>query len=922
LSCEHHVDPLGIGELCPRLSWQLPVTRRGVRQTAYELLVASSRELLERDEADVWQPGRVEGDDNVLVPYAGPPLASRARCHWKVRVWDEHDEPSDWSEPAWWEMTLLDPGDWTAQWIGVPRPPLERQLHRPAPLLRHEFRVDGPVARARLYASGLGLYRVTLNSGAFLSSDARPFAPGWTDYHRRVQFQTYDVTGALRDGDNAIGVALGEGWYAGLVGNVHERAFWGQDWKAIAQLEIDYADGRREVVCTDDAWRHSFGPIVVSDLLEGEIYDARAEQPGWDEPGFAADGWQPVERAEPPRGALVPERGRPTRRLQELAPVARTAPTQTMFVYDFGQNMAGRVRLKVQGKAGTEIMIRHGELLAPDGTVYTQNLRQAFATDRYVLKGDGVEVWEPWFTVHGFRYIEVWGHPDHDPPADAFTAIVIGAELDHAGSFHCSNEDLNALHECIVWTHRSNSIEVPTDDPSRHERNGWLGDAAVFARSASYVTKSAPFFEKYLVDVRDAINSLGAFPHFAPTTWPEETETRGWLEGEVVRPLFVHESSGSPGWGNGGVSLPWELYVMTGDLRMVQEHYDAMVRWVELLVERNPDLIWRNLVGNDYGDWLSVPLSAEHKPEPRVRSVYSTSPKRALSTAFLYRDATLVARFAKVLGRDDDAERFQALAERIGDAYRTAFVDDEGRIEGGTQTLYAQALWYGLVPQAMREQTAAHLEEAIHAADDHVSTGILGLVNLLPTLAACGRTELAYTLLLQEDIPGWIWMLRNGATTIWERWDNIKADGSLQDVQMNSFNQSPLGCVGQWLYETIAGISPDPDAPGFRRFHVRPQPGGGITSASATHVSPHGEIRCAWERDGDRFALDLVVPAGTVATLRLPAASGDQVHEGSTAADVAEGVRALGRDERAAEYEVAPGSYRFVVHANGTPNDN
>jgi alpha-L-rhamnosidase len=919
LTCEHHVDPLGIGDMRPRLSWQLPVTHRGVRQVAYELLVASSRELLDRDEGDLWSPGRVAGEDNVLVAYDGLALVSRQRCHWKVRAWDERDVRSGWSEPAWWEMGLLGSGDWKARWIGIPRPPLERDDFRPGPLLRREFSVDGEVACARLYASGLGLYRASLNGGTFDSGADRPFAPGWTDYDHRVQFQTYDVTSALHVGANALGVALGEGWYAGHVGNADARGYWGSELKALVQLEIEYADGRRQLVCSDESWHGALGPLVVSDLMTGEEYDARAERPEWDCAGEASDDWEPVRVLDPPRGRLVAQRGRPTRRLRELAPVARTAPLPFFFVYDFGQCIGGRVRLKLEGPAGTEIMIRHGERLNADGTVYTGNLMWAFATDRYILKGDGVEVWEPSFTIHSFRYIEVWGHPLTDPPDDTVTAVAIGSDLDPAGTFRCSNEQLNKLHEAIVWTYRSNSVEVPTDNPNRPERLGWLGDAAAFAPTALLIAHAAPLYTKWLDDVRDGISSRGEYPNFAPTvSWPERSDsdadglkTPG--AGAEAAALDAGDPPGAPGWGDAGVLIPWLVYEATGDPRLLADHYDAMARWADLIADENPDLIRRNMVGNDYGDWLSFPQADGEGRSPLLKSAYSTSPRPVLATAWFFRVADILARAANVLGRAADAQRFATLAAAIGEAYRRELLDDEGRIEGGTQTTYAQALSFGLVEGELRERVGDRLEDAVHLAGDRISTGIQGTGHLLPMLAATGRVELAYTLLLNDDVPSWLWMLRNDATTIWERWDGVQADGSLQDIAMNSFNQPTLGSVGAWLYEGIAGIARDPEGPGYRRFVVHPRPGGGLTSAAASHASPHGEIRSAWELDGDRFALEIDVPAGTTATVRLPAGQQDDVREGATAAEAADGVRLLERGEREAAYEVRAGTYRFTV---------
>ncbi|MFJ6797130.1 family 78 glycoside hydrolase catalytic domain [Streptomyces sp. NPDC091268] len=707
----------------------------------------------------------------------------------------------------------------------------------PAFQLRREFRLPAKqIARARLYATALGLYEAHLN-GRRVGADE--LAPGWTDYRRRVQYQTYDVTGLLHRGAaNTLGFHLADGWYAGTIASFG-RGHYGERPSLLAQLEVTFTDGSAERVVSDQAWRAAAGPLVSADLIGGEDYDARRETDGWTRPGFDDSGWQPVLSAAattPP--AIVAQVDAPVRVAGELPArqVAEVAPG--VFVFDLGQNMVGSVRLKVSGAAGTVVRLRHAEALNPDGTLHTANLRSARATDTYTLKGGSMEVYEPRFTFHGFRYVEVTGYPGV-PPLDAVTGRVMHTSAPFTMDFETDVPMLNQLHSNITWGQRGNFLSVPTDTPARDERLGWSGDIGVFAPTAAYVMGSARFLTKWLRDLYDAQRADGAFPDVAPQI--------GML------------GAGTAGWGDAGVTVPWALYQAYGDTRVLEEAWEPAKRWLDYL-HRHSDGYLRPATG--YGDWLNL---------------RDETPKDVLATAHFAHSAHLVAHMARALG--DDPAPYEELTAAVRGAFRAAYVSqDGGRIKGDTQTAYVLGLSMDLLPERERGRAADRLVELIEAREGHLSTGFLGTPQLLGALTAAGRTDVAYRLLLQESFPGWGYQIAHGATTMWEHWDSVREDGSFKDAGMNSFNHYAYGAVGAWMYANIAGIAPA--APGFRRLLIRPRPSGAVTGASARFDSLYGPVTTRWKAGSGGFTLHLGLPVGTSAEVWVPARAAADVHAG------------------------------------------
>jgi alpha-L-rhamnosidase len=894
LRCEYRVDPLGIGERKPRLSWVLESEVRGQTQSAYRVLVAGNERDLEAEENLHWDSGRVESSRSVGIEYEGEALRSGSRCVWKVRTWDGAGNPSPDSEPAVFELGLLERADWEGAWIslgeGPPQalePPSGDEYDDlgnglgPSPNLRKEFRLEKPVRRARLYATARGVYEPYVN-GERVGEDE--LAPGWTDYRERIQYQTYDVTDLLAQGANVLGAILGDGWYAGFVGfdSKHRGAHYGSRPHLLAQLYVEYEDGATQTVASDGTWKSSTGPILYSDFLAGESYDARGEMDGWSGPGFDDSEWYHVGVEEAGMIPLVAQPDEGVRVTGEVAARSVTQPESGVYVFDMGQNMVGRVRLKVEGEAGTEVTLRHAEALNPDGTIYTENLRFARATDRYVLRGAGEEVYEPRFTFHGFRYVEVTGYPG-EPPLEAITGRVVHSATPPTGSFECSSPMVNKLQSNIVWGQRGNFLSIPTDCPQRDERLGWMGDAQVFVRTAAFNMDVAAFFEKWMIDVEDIQSPEGAFPDVAP------------LFGDRSEAFL---QKGSPAWGDAGVIVPWTIYKTYDDTRIVERHYGAMTRWMEYLREANPDLLRTNKLGNNYGDWLS----------PKG----DFTPKELLATAYWAYDARLMAEMAAIIGRREDAKGYEDLFEGIRNAFNEAYVAPDGRLEGDTQTCYVLALHMDLLPDELRPAAAGHLVAAIEREDWHLSTGFAGVGYLCPVLTETGHSEVAYRLLGNETFPSWGYTIKNGATTIWERWDGWTEEKGFQSPNMNSFNHYSLGSVGEWLYRHVAGIALDPRAAGYGRIVIRPRPGGDLTHARAEYDSVRGKIVSAWTIEGDRFDLEVSIPPNTTATVHVPAANGAEVTEGGGPAGEAEGVEPLREDGEETVLTVGSGRYRFT----------
>ncbi|MHC4086597.1 MAG: family 78 glycoside hydrolase catalytic domain [Planctomycetota bacterium] len=738
----------------------------------------------------------------------------------------------------------------------------------PPPYLRRSFSVDKPIERATVYASALGLYELHIN-GHRVGEDY--FTPGWTDYTKRVYYQTYDVTNILEPGDNAIGAILADGWYAGYLGFGRKREHYGSEPRLFVQLEVEYADGSRQTVVTDKSWKASYGPHLEADFLMGEIYDARRQMTGWNRPGFDDVAWKPVAVGTELKPLVQSYPGVTVRETQQIKPVKITEPEKGAYVFDMGQNFAGWVRLKVTGKAGTKVVLRFVEMLNPDGTIYTTNLREARCTDTYILSGKGEEVWQPGFTFHGFRYVEITGYPGK-PSLDAITGIVLHSDTPPTGTFECSNPMVNQLQRNIVWGQRGNFIEIPTDCPQRDERLGWTGDAQIFVRTATYNMDVGAFFTKWLVDLEDAQTKEGAFPDVAPHK--------------------VAMGSGVAAWGDAGVICPWTIYKVYDDKRVVEKHYESMKKWIAYLKKNSKDLL-RPAYG--YGDWVSVG---------------SNTPKDVIATAYFAYSTNLVAKTAAVLGKDEDAKKYEALFQQIREAFNKAYVSDDGRIKGDTQTCYAMGIYFDLLAVDKRELAAKHLVEAVRKKNWHLSTGFVGLSYLLPALSQTGNLDVAYRLLNNETFPSWGYSIKNGATTIWERWDGWTEDKGFQDPGMNSFNHYAFGSVGRWMFGVVAGINTD--GPGYKRIIIDPEPGGGFSYAKASYESIHGMIKSFWEIKDSKFTLNVTIPANTTATVYVPTVKPESVAETGIPAAMSEGVKFLQMEAGKAVYEVGSGDYVFT----------
>lgn len=790
-------------------------------------------------------------------------------------------------ESAAWSKAFLVDGD-TASHAGT------RPEAGPAPRLRREFTVEGPVRRARLWASALGAYQLRLN-GRVVGDQVLP--PEWTDYHRRVQYQAYDVTALIQPGPNTLAATLGDAWYAGRLGmsdgliGVLRRVYGTKPW-LLARLHLELEDGRQIVVPTDARWKATTdGPIRSSDLLEGEVVDARREVPGWDRAGFEAGDWEAVEARDieacPAR--LVAQPSEPIRIVAELEPVSLTEPKPGVFVFDLGQNIAGRCRIRLRGAAGNTVTLRHAEMINDDGTIYVANLRGAPQVDRYTLRGDAAgETFEPLFTQHGFRYVELTGLVER-PASDALTGVVFNSAAPEVGAFECSNPTLNQLWRNILWTQRANLMSSPTDCPQRDERLGWMGDIQAFAQTAVFSMDMAGFFTKWVPDIRDAQARDGRFPDFAPHPYGPDMRF-----------------SGAPAWADAGVIVPWRCYVNYADRRMLEGHFDSATRWIEFVRAANPDLIWRHQRGNDYNDWLNGDWVRKEGWPSKGGSV----PNELFATAFFAHSTDLVSRMARVLGRDAEAARYRQLFETIRGAFQRAFVQADGRMQGDTQAGYALALHFDLLPADLRTSATRHLTENIARYGGHLSTGIQSTHRTLLELSELGHHDLAWQLVTNQTFPSWGYMIENGATTIWERWDGYVKGRGFQDAGMNSFNHWAFGAVGEWMIRHILGFQPDEAHPGWERFRIRPRPGGGVTWARGQYDSPRGRIASDWKReDGTgEFILTVTVPPNATAEVFLPTADRRRIR---VATDPLTGVRWLRSQGAESVFEVASGSYRF-----------
>ncbi|HZX02123.1 family 78 glycoside hydrolase catalytic domain [Kribbella sp.] len=742
----------------------------------------------------------------------------------------------------------------TDLWLpGPPLPVFRRTVTIPA---------DKKIARARMYAAAEGVYELSLNGRKVGDQE---LAPGWTDYRQRIQSQTYDVTRQLRPGQNVLGAELSNGWYAGNLAMFGPQKY-GSETALTAQLRVTYTDGTTDVIGTDQSWQTAPGAVRTADLLNGESYDAR----------HTPTEWTPVMLRPSVTSRLVPQADQPVRVTQELAAKAIASPTPGKYLYDLGQNMVGVARLRLTGQPGQTVTVRYGEVLNPDGTLYTDNLRSAKATDHYTFATDRPETYRPRFTFHGFRYVELSGLPSA-PPASAITGVVMGTDAAHTTSFRTNSALVNQLHSNVVWGQRGNFLSIPTDTPARDERMGWTGDINVFARTAVYNLDSQAFLSKWLQDLRDGQAADGSYPSVAPTV-----------------PNSFDGGLGNAGWADAGVNVPWTLWQAYGDTTVIQAHYTSMARYVDYLASHSPGLIRG---GGAYGDWLNL-------DDP--------TPGDLIGTAFLAKGARQLSQMAAAIGQTADAAKYRKLYDDVRAAWIARFVAADGKVGSDSQTGYILGFTNDLIPADLVQAAGDHFADTILRRGTHLSTGFLGVDGLLPVLTKVGRSDLAYKLLQNTSYPSWGYEIGLGATTVWERWNSINPDGTFNDIGMNSFNHYAYGAVGEWMYRTLAGVSAA--EPGYHRVLIAPTPGDGVTSSDFGLDTPYGKVTSKWSTTpGGGLRLDVTVPANATATVRLPATSPSLVTESGRPLPQAPYVSAVSGDGSTVSMTIASGTYHFLA---------
>jgi alpha-L-rhamnosidase len=832
---EHHREPLGIGESRPRLSWRTETDAPDWTQHAYRI------ETTDADGTVLTDTGRVVSADSVLVAWPGPALGSRRRVGVRVQVWGEGAEPSDWSPVTHAETGLLTRTDWTARPVTPDREPTDSPL--PAALLRRAFALGEPVASARLHITAYGVYEAEIN-GRRVGDHV--LAPGWTSYRHRLRYQTFDVTDLLRSGDNAIGALLGEGWYTGRLGfGGGRRNVYGDRRALLAQLEVTHPDGTVTTIGTDETWSATTGPVLRSELYDGEAYDARLARPGWSEPGHDTVGWSPVTELPAPEAELVAPTGPPVRRTQTVAPVEVITTPSGRTVLDFGQNLVGRLRVRLSGPAGHTVTLRHAEVLE-NGELGVRPLRAARATDTYTLAGQGVETYEPHFTFHGFRYAELGDWPGELDP-NAVEAVVLHTDMARTGWFESSHELVDRLHENVVQGMRGNFLDIPTDCPQRDERLGWTGDIQVFAPTASFLY--------------DCSGMLGG--------WLRDLSAEQLARADGVPPLVVPDILGDAFgsaphavWADVAVLLPWTLYRRFGDLELLRAQYPSMRAWMERaarLTEEGGGL-WRQ--DFQLGDWLDPAAPPDDPGAARTDG-------DLVANAYIARSADVLAETARLLGEKDDAVRYEQLARSVRAAFAEEFVTPGGLMASDAQTAYALALCFALLPTQRQQRGAARrLAHIVRRAGFRIATGFAGTPLICDALCAAGEPQVAYRMLLETGCPSWLYPVTMGATTVWERWDSMLPDGSINPGEMTSFNHYALGAVADWLHRTVAGL--EAAEPGWRRLRIAPVPGGDLTFARAAHETPYGRAEARWRIEEDTLVVEARVPPNTRADVRLP----------------------------------------------------
>ena len=873
LKCEFRDNPLGIENANPELSWILHSEKRGQMQSAYRILVASSEENLKRNIGDLWDSHKVISGQSVHILYKGRKLSSGLHCFWKVRVWDKEDKKSDWSEQASWEMGLLNPEDWKAKWITY--------KCRSAPLFRKEFRITKSLKDARVYISGLGYYELRIN-GSRIGDHV--LDPAQTDYEKRTFYVVYDVTENLSIGENTVGVILGNGWYNQSAVN-HGKYGWDDviygKPRLIFQMLINFSDGTEMMITSDETWKGSDGPILFNNVYAGEVYDARLEKEGWDASGFDDSNWDKVIISESPGGKLVSQQIPPIKRMQNIHPVALNNPGQGIYVFDMGQNFAGWVKLNLKAPPGTEIKLRFAESLHKNGMinpastgVYATNLVQ---TDRYICHGRGAETWEPRFTYHGFRYVEMTGYSGR-PGLENLDGVSVHTSVSKTGEFVCSDSMINKLHRTALWTEMSNLHGIPTDCPHR-ERCGWLGDAFLTSDMTIYNFNMPLFWSKFIDDIETSRD--GGIPH-------------------NISP--GKRSGGSdPDWGAAFIQLPWNLFLYYGDKSAINKHYAGMTVFMDYLQK----IADNNIIYAGIGSLFSP---------GRIRP--AETPIEYTSTLLYYFCADAMSRMAKVTGKENDSQRYSDITQNIKSSFNRRFYDESEKTYGG-QEKNTLALAFGLVPANDEASVARNLvNDIVNKQHYLVSSGVFGTRYLYEILGKYGYGETVREIFNQTGYPGYAYLFSQGATTFWEHWGELKFEDNVKPGEDRSKNHPFQGGFDAWLYNVLAGMIPDPENPGFKHIILKPHIINTLDFAKAQYNSIYGMIKSEWQNAGNELRWLISVPANTTATAYIPALNTDLISESGVPAIESEGLTFLRMENGSAVFDIGSGKYEFVIKRN------
>lgn len=844
---DYELSLSGVDRL-PVIGWEIESNRKNVKQVSYQVQISCDKYF----DSVFFDSGEVFSDASVNIIVDGINLSPSTSYFVRVKISDNHDDISPWSPVAAFFSGIVDK-PWAADFISGEN--AEDKDNSKVTLLRKEFTLNKNVAvsSAFVHVSALGIYQLYLN-GNKVGDDV--LTPGWTSYQNHLLYQTYDLTEQLQRGANAIGAELAAGWYKGDMGFTRARNYYGERTALICQLVINYEDGTTQTVITDDSWYADDSAILFAEIYDGEIYDANQEQAGWNKPGFDASLWRSVDLVEHNKETLTAQGACKVKKIEVLKPLSIITSPQGDTVIDFGQNLSGWVEFKVNGQRGEKVILRHFEVLDADGNVYLDNLRSAKQRIEYVLKGDAQEVYHPRFTYQGFRYVKVESYPG-TVLAENFKALVLHSEMARTGYFSCSNNELNQLHHNILWGLKGNFVDVPTDCPQRDERLGWTGDAQIFCRTASYLMQTRNFFSKWLTDLKFDQTPEGGVPHVVPDI------LTGYCENDIN--LANGSTHSAAAWADAAVINPWTMYLMYGDIRILEQQYGSMKGWVEFMLTHSENLIWRYKL--QFGDWVAL--------DAKEGSYFGATPVDLVCTAYFAHSTRLFSLAAKALGRTEDFHKYQALQQQIVQRFQDEFFTPSGRLAARTQTAHILALYFNLVPEAFRERTVNTLVELLHEQGGHLVTGFVGTPYFCHALSQNGREKEAWALLLKEDFPSWLYQVKAGATTIWEHWDGIKPDGSMWSADMNSFNHYAYGAVGEWLYRSVAGIEADENEPGFKHVIIAPVIGGDISWVEAAYHAVYGEIAVTWKvresKQGNIVTLNIRVPHNTHATIMLSA---------------------------------------------------